>query len=350
MSKTKILYTIPNFRTAGSQYVLLSLFRNVDRTVFDPYICVENSIEVFPEEIPTECRLMFQWTGNKLQDLFGFKSLIKKYNIDIVHSWDYKSHYFEPLAAQIARVPYLYTKKNSGWSRRWKLKSLLSSHIAYDNPEMKDRFFNDSIFQKKITFIPHGVDVDVFKPLKKVPRTTFNIACIGNITTNKNQLFIIEALMALPKDVHLYFYGNEDDSYRKKIDEYLIANSLSDRVFIKSFVANVDIPQVYKNIDLFVLASFREGLPVSILEAMACGVPALSSDSGGGAKFLLPPEFIFSLENTKDLTDKILWFYNMSDDGKQNIKNSGRARVCNQHSVQKEVSDYERLYKKLIGN
>lgn len=348
MPKIKILYTIPNFRTAGSQYVLLSLYKGIDRTVFDPYICVERYPEMIPDVIPLNRRVVFEWTGNRLKDILNFRTILKEHKIDLVHSWDYKSNYLEAFACKIAGIPYLYTKKNDTWSKPWKLKSLFSKHIAYDNPLMKEQFFSSIVFRNKITFIPHGVDTNVFKPKEKLPHNTFNITSIGNIGSNKNQLFIIKALKDLPSDIHLHLYGNEDKLYRDKIDKYIFSNSLSNRVHFHGFVANLDIPMVYRNIDLFVLASMHEGLPVSILESMACGVPALSSDSGGGAKYILTPEYIFSLENPSELIDKILRFYNMQDAEKQSLADLGRLQVCKEHALEKEVSDYEKLYKKLV--
>jgi hypothetical protein len=44
-TKIKVLYTIPNFKTAGSQYVVLSLFKHIDTSKFEPFVAVEK----FPE-------------------------------------------------------------------------------------------------------------------------------------------------------------------------------------------------------------------------------------------------------------------------------------------------------------
>ena len=314
----KILYTIPNFKTAGSQYVLLALFRNIDKTVFDPYVCIEKFPETVPDDIPDERRLVFKWTANKAMNVFNFRSLLKTHKIDIVHSWDYKSNYLEALACRMAGVKYIYTKKNNAWSKKWLLKSWLSNHIAYDNPEMKLRFFNSSVLRKKISFIPHGVDTSVFKPLQKASAETFNMGCIGNINPNKNQLAIIKALNKLPKDVKLHLYGNEDEEYRILLDDYIIKNTLEGRVHFHGYIENSNIPDVLNNLDLFILSSFNEGLPVSILEAMACGVPVLSSDSGGGARYLLDTEYIFSLGNPDGLIQKILKIYNLEEKERKN--------------------------------
>ncbi|WP_410004691.1 glycosyltransferase family 4 protein [Aequorivita nionensis] len=348
--RIKILYTIPNFKTAGSQYVLLSLFRKIDKTVFDPYICVEKFPETVPDDIPDKRCLVFKWSSNKLKDTLNFRKLIKSHKIDVVHSWDYKSNYLEALACRMAGVKYIYTKKNNAWSKRWLLKSWLSNHIAYDNPEMKKRFFNSLVFRNKISFIPHGVDMEVFKPMEKLPHQNFNIGCIGNIGENKNQLFVIKVLDQLPEQVILHLYGNEDTKYREVLNLYIKNNGLEDRVHFHGFTENEKIPSILRSIDLFILSSINEGLPVSILEALACGVPVLSSDSGGGARYLLNSEYIFSLEAPDDLTQKILKIYYLEEVERKNLTKKGIQNIAENHTLSKEVNTYEKVYKTMVNS
>jgi len=342
------LFTIPNFKTAGSQYVLLSLFKNIDKTVFDPYVCIEKFPEIVPRDISEEKCLLFSWTGNILQDISGFRRLLKEHTIDVLHSWDYKSNFIEALSSRMAGVPYLYTKKNNAWSRRWKLKSLLSSYIAYDNPEMKSRFFNSYFIRNKISFIPHGVAMDIFKPFKKVPKQNFNIGCIGNIGENKNQLFVIKALKKLPAQITLHLYGNEDEQYRALLDAYIHSNGLENRVCFHGFIENNNLPSIFSTLDLFVLASLQEGLPVSILEAMACGIPVLSSDSGGGARYLLEDENIFSLEKPGQLQEKILKIYHLEAIERIALSKKRIKNIEDSHTLEKEVEAYEQLYLKIL--
>lgn len=329
--------------------MLLALFRRIDRTVFDPYICVEKYWELIPNDVSEDRRLVFEWTGNRMQDLMEFRRLLKKHKIDLLHSWDYKSNYMEALASKVAGVKYLYTKKNDAWSRPWKMKSFFSTHIAYDNPTMKDRFFNSFVFRNRTTFIPHGVDTDVFRPFKKAPSNFFNIGCIGNIGNNKNQLFIIKALKELPENVNLHLYGKEEKEYRARIDAYIDSNDLKHRVHFYGYIANEKIPSILKKMDLFVLASFQEGLPISILEALACGVPVLSSDSGGGARYLLDVEHVFSLNDIKELVEKVEKLYGMEETEKQVLIENGIHSVFKNHTIEKEVLAYDELYKNLIG-
>jgi len=343
--RIKVLYTIPNFKTAGSQYVLLSLFNAIDKTKFDPYVCVENYPELIPEEIPVDRRLRFQFSSHLKQDMWRFREMLKEHTIDIIHSWDYKSNYREPMGCRFAGVKYLYTKKNNAWSKKWFLKSLLSNHIVYNNPEMKKRFFSSFLFFKKTSFLPHGIDPTIFKPMsKRKKHSSFNIGCIGNINKNKNQLFLIQALPMLPKNVVLHLYGNEDEEYGALLRAYIQKHGLSKQVEMHGFVENIAIPKVLNTLDLFVLPSVQEGLPLVILEAMACGVPVLSSDSGGGSRYVLDSKYIFSLERKKEFVQKILKIFTLEKEERDEIKKKGIQKICENHSLIQEVKAYEKVY------
>lgn len=344
--KKRILFTIPNFKTAGSQYVVLSLFRNLNTEKFEPFICVENYPELIPVDIPLNRQLRFPFSSD-FQDLIGFRKLLKKNAIDIIHSWDYKSNYREALASRLAGVSYLYTKKNNAWSKKWFLKSLFSNHIVYDNPDMKKRFFNSFLLQKKSSFIPHGVDTCIFKAKDGTRKNSFHIGCIGNITANKNQLFLIKILPKLPETIVLHLYGNEDEEYGKILRDYIKKHDLYNRVKIHGFIENTAIPNILYTFDLFVLPSIHEGLPVSLLEAMACGVPVLSSDSGGGSRYLLDQKYIFTLADSEMLIEKILKMYSLSHTERNAIISRGIANIQKNHTLTKEVQAYERVYNAL---
>ncbi|WP_339699851.1 glycosyltransferase family 4 protein [uncultured Marixanthomonas sp.] len=346
--RIKVLYTIPNFKTAGSQYVLLSLFNRLDKTKFDPYVCVESYPELIPEEIPIDRRLTFQFSNHLKQDIRRFRKKLKAHAIDMVHSWDYKSNYREPLACRFAGVKYLYTKKNNAWSKRWMLKSILSNHIIYNNPEMKKRFFSSLLFHNKTSFIPHGIDTTVFKPFPSKSRDTFNLGCIGNINSNKNQLFLIKIIKSLPKNVVLHLYGNEEKEYRHMLNKYIQEYELESRVQFHGFIENNKISKILNTLDLFVLPSINEGLPVSILEAMASGVPVLSSDSGGGSRHLLDSKYIFSLKNPEELIEKILKIYQLENVKKNMIINQGIQTIHRNYTLINEVNSYENIYKTII--
>lgn len=347
--KIKILFTIPNFVTAGSQFVLLAIYNNLDQNIFDPKVLVEKHPETFPKEIKKEEQLFLPQFKKASTRIKKLSQLLKKEKIDIVHSWDYKSTSVEAIACRVASVKYIYTKKNNAWSKRWFAKSVLSSYIAYDNPEMKERFFTSYLLNNKVSFIPHGVDTKLFIPLeKKTVQNQFIIGCIGVLGENKNQLFLLKALTKLPSAVKMEFYGKSDKDYFEKLNNYIKDHNLKDRVTFKGFIENITIPEVLSSFTILVLASNNEGLPVTLLEAMACGIPVLSSDSGGGARYILTNNtggFIY--KNKEDFINKVTQLIK-DEQLLTSLSKSGRQRVITTFSIEKEVSAYESLYKKLF--
>ena len=350
-NKTRILYTIPNFKTAGSQYVVRSLLERLDKTQYEVFIGVERFPETIPQLVPKENRITFLRTGNWWNDVKSFSKKLKKHHIAIVHSWDYKSESIEAMGCKLAHVPYLFTKKNDAWSKRWFIKSVLAKHIAYDNPEMKRRFFSHGLLRNKSTFIPHGVDTRVFKPgaEKKTDIKIFNICTVGNIGENKNQLFLIEALRKLPEYVVLNLYGRADSGYLSTVKKTIAKYHLEDRVHIQGFVANEALPEVLQKQTVFVLPSKREGLPVSVLEALACGVPVLCSDSGGGARYIfgdLADEHIFEVDNQQNFMAKLKPL--LEDASYYSKKRQQTIKLVKQFDVHEEINSYSKLYKGLL--
>ena len=348
--KVRILYTIPNFKTAGSQYVVRSLLKGMDKSDFEVYIGVEKFPETIPPLVSKEHQISFSRTGHLWKDAVSFSRVLKKNKIDLVHSWDYKSEFVESIGCKLAFVRYLYTKKNDAWSKRWFLKSFLATHIAYDNPDMKRRFFSHGLLRNKITFIPHGVDTTLFKPSdeKKSHSKVFNICTIGNIGANKNQLFLIEVLQTLPEHVHLIIYGKAHALYLEQLKNEIKKKALESRVHIHGFVSNTVLPNILQKQDLFVLASKREGLPVSVLEALACGVPVLCSDSGGGSRYIfgnLADEHIFEVNNQQEFIALLKPF--LENSSYYSKKRLQAIDLAKQFDVQKEVSSYSNLYKSL---
>lgn len=349
-SKINILFTIPNFKTAGSQFVLLGIYKALDRAQFQPYVLVEKYPEIFPSEIIESERLHLTETVGKASYIHELADLLKVKKIHVLHSWDYKSNSIEALACRKAGVAYLYTKKNNSWSKRWFAKSLLASHVAYNNPEMRMRFFDSIWLRNKITFIPHGLNQAVFYPREK--QTEINkvtIGCIGVLGPNKNQLFLLKALAQLPANFQVFFFGKEESSYRKKMNEYIIEKNLENRVFFNGYIANEKIPEAMATFNISVLSSVQEGLPLSIMEAMACGVPILSSNSGGGARYLLEEvsdDCIFELDTPDQLISQLLKLSEQPELSER-LKVYGQERIAAHFSIKRETSAYQTIYQKL---
>ena len=125
-----------------------------------------------------------------------------------------------------------------------------------------------------------GVTVDVDRAGKRrsigVPEDAFVIVSAGELNKNKNTEVIVRAL----KDVEGAHYvacgvGPEEDNLRKLAKEL----GVFDRFHLMGY--RTDMPEVMACADVFVMMSFREGMPRAILEAMDLGLPCVGSDTRG---------------------------------------------------------------------
>lgn len=146
---------------------------------------------------------------------------------------------------------------------------------------------------KHTMYIP-GVGIDLNKFGKsqidvKKKRTELNIPTdctlllsVGELNENKNHQRVIHALIQLPENVHYAIVGIDHlDGYNQKLAEEL---RVADRVHILGY--RKDVSEIYAMSDIFVFPSYREGLSVSLMEAMATGLPCVVSKIRGNSDLI----------------------------------------------------------------
>jgi glycosyltransferase involved in cell wall biosynthesis len=155
---------------------------------------------------------------------------------------------------------------------------------------------------------------------EKISRKIFRIVTCSNIHKVKRVHLIVKALSEI-KDISIEWLHFGDGLLRKKIEE-AIAESLGKNinVFLKGRIANAEILKFYieNECSLFISASESEGgRPVSIQEALSCGIPVIATNVGGNGEIVKHYEngiLINKDFSNEDLTNAIRMFYNMSQD------------------------------------
>jgi len=136
--------------------------------------------------------------------------------------------------------------------------------------------------------VPNGVDLQRFTPSHThVDDGSLRLICVGRLIERKGQHHLIEAVKRLTDEgvaVTLDLVGSGD---AKAANEALVARlDLSARVRFHGYVPRENIAQFYGSSDVFVLASFNEGMSVALLEAMASGLAVLVTPTGGTAELV----------------------------------------------------------------
>lgn len=146
------------------------------------------------------------------------------------------------------------------------------------------------ISERKITQIYNGVDTLRFHPSKnKTPGKPVVIGTVGRMQPVKDQLTLVKAFIRLhelaPKfrgSLRLLIVG--DGPLKNEAEALLQASGLADQASFPG--ARQDVPDLMREMDLFVLPSLAEGISNTILEAMATGLPVVATDVGGNPELV----------------------------------------------------------------
>jgi glycosyltransferase involved in cell wall biosynthesis len=133
----------------------------------------------------------------------------------------------------------------------------------------------------KLEVSPLGVDLSIFTPRKARPQpASLEVVCVGRLVPAKGQHVLLEAVANLVRAGHqlrLRLVGDGPD--RPSLER--AAAQLDGAVIFEGSVNQDKVLQIYGDADIFVLASFAEGIPVVLMEAMAMEIPCISTYVAG---------------------------------------------------------------------
>jgi colanic acid/amylovoran biosynthesis glycosyltransferase len=123
-----------------------------------------------------------------------------------------------------------------------------------------------------------GVDPKVFRPVRKKRCGKPTLVCVGRLCPAKGQHILIESCAALGRkgvDFKLVLVGDGPD--RKSLEKLVIKLGIEQFVTFTGALGQKEVQDRYREADIFVLPSFAEGVPVVLMEAMAMGLPVIST-------------------------------------------------------------------------
>ncbi|MBU1290166.1 glycosyltransferase [Patescibacteria group bacterium] len=194
---------------------------------------------------------------------------------------------------------------------------------------------------RKLKTIHNGIDFEAisFLPREEAQRKLINktsplvIGTIAEWTKNKGLKYLLEAVKKIKdKEFDIIFIGSGENPDKKQIQELVEKHPLKKNIHLIEFVENA--AAYLKAFDIFVLPSLKEGLPYTILEAMAAEVPIIATNVGGIPEILSLN--LIQPKNSQQLAEKIKYFIN----NRENIKQ----KISSKFSLEKMVKETKELY------
>jgi len=303
----RILHLITSMPVGGAENLILTTINHLDPTRFSSVLCCIQSKGILGDEAEHSGIKLVALDRMKrkrfdLQAVEAIAAIIRREHIDVVHCHLYHAALYGRLAARRTGVSSVVTVHNvysrPKWHRRlinWWLGRHTARIIGVSQPVGNDVIRYDCIAPEKLIVIPNGIDLapmlqtldrETAKSRLGLPAGAQVIGCVGRLESQKGHRFLLEVLSMLRNKrgdcPHLVIVGtgSELGNIRQGIENM----HLEDRVQLLG--TRRDIPEILAALDLFVLPSLWEGLPLALLEAMAAGVPVIASAVGGVGEVL----------------------------------------------------------------
>ena len=241
-----------------------------------------------------------------LKSLGRMISYMKKINPDVVIT-----HGNYRLVARIAaittRVPVIiHVEHNiSSYKKMYHiiinriLARFTDSIVCVSNTARDSLLEIEKTYPKKVIVIPNGVNIERFSNSDREEDIVgpLRIGIVARFYEQKGHIFFVEAaerIVREDRDVEFWLVG--DGPFRAKIEAQVAARGLQE--YCRFFGFRADVAPLFKQLDIFVLSSLWEGMPISLLEAQYYGIPSVVTNVGGNPEvitngfngFLVPPK------------------------------------------------------------
>ena len=234
---------------------------------------------------------LFQWSYRAwlLAD-----SLSKKNRYDICHCWfGWPPGVIGYLLRK--RFPYIVSLRGSdvpGYNSRLKYLDRIffkflcqivwrHSHAVVSNSQYLRNLAKNTCAKTNIQVIYNGVDSHRFYPGKRSKRIELNFMFVGRLIERKGLIYLLEAfkrLCAKHPGSRLQIVGS--GPLQKKMKYFCRENNITERVRFVGGVPHAEMRTIYQQADVLVLPSLSESLSNAALEAMACGLGLITTDTG----------------------------------------------------------------------
>lgn len=360
----RVMFFTTSLPVGGAETLLMNLVRRLDRQRFAPEIACLKEPGPLGEVLAAEMPLHSQLLTSKydLRVLLRIRRLLRERQIDAVVTVGAGDKMFwGRLGAKLAGVPVILSALHStGWPDSiGRLNRLLTpitdGFIGVADAHAEHLVANEGFPQERVHTVYNGVDTERFAPGDSntlrdelgIPAKSPIVGILAALRPEKNhELFLAGAQrirQALP-DAQFVIIG--DGERRQPLQALAAELGIAD---VTHFLGSrSDVADILPSIDVVALTSHNEASPVSILEALSCGVPVISARVGSVPETVIPGETgeLFDAGNLDGFVSAILALLRDAS-LRETLGCQGRRRVVQHCSLTAMVSGYESLIIKL---
>jgi glycosyltransferase involved in cell wall biosynthesis len=205
---------------------------------------------------------------------------------------------------------------------------------------------------ERLKVVHCGIEAARFENPASLPEGPLRLAAIGRFVEQKGQMILLRAMAEVVKthpEVHLALIG--DGEMRQDLEAAIVAAGLQNNVTLTGWLPEAGVRQELAAAHALVMPSFAEGLPMVVMEAMACARPVLATYIAGTPELVLPGEtgWLVPAGDVAIMATAIVELAETPQARLQAMGQAGRARVLLRHDSDREAGKLAALFHKACG-
>jgi glycosyltransferase involved in cell wall biosynthesis len=246
--------------------------------------------------------------------------------------------------------------QKSGWFRRIDIDDVDLKHVIFCSEFRHRQHVEQGLPLGDFRVVYNGIDVDRFDARRRPAGDRLRVMFCGRLVPDKGAHTAIEAMKEVVaggcRSINLTIVGGPSHpwEYSERLREMVAANRLEEYVEFAGAVSNDRIAEVYGRHDVLVFTSIcDEGLPVTMLEAMACGLTVIGTTTGGSSEILREgvTGLTFTPGNGAELAERLIQVAAEPDHAKR-LGIAGRKFVLESFGIE-EVCDQTEDYLRTVA-
>jgi glycosyltransferase involved in cell wall biosynthesis len=292
--------------------------------------------------------------SSKYGQIVKLRQIFRENKIQVVHSHNTYAQFYASIAAKITGVPViLNTQHGRGCGPNWKAKlqfkiaNLLSDKVLAVSEDARLLCQNQDTWNKrKIETLWNGIDVKRFAyhgPALRGPAIT-----VSRLSPEKDLTSMLHAVYLVVKtkpEFKLRIVGEGKE--RPKLEA--LCKELQIEKNVELLGERQDVPELLAESSFYVGSTLSEGISLTLLEAMAIGLPIVTTNVGGNPEIVVDGEtgILVNPSQPKTLAEGILNMYEHQHRW-ATMSEAGRKRVEKNFDINRMIREYEQLYQTLL--
>ena len=353
-SPLTVVHVVASLDVGGLERVVLDLVTHADRTRVTPrVVCLEHPGALAPRfvaaGIPVDC---LPPTPGMPRRILRLARLLRDIGADVMHAHNVKAHLHGVLAARLAGVPVSVSTKHGRNFPTTSLSraanrlacGLCSDLVGVSNDCAAIWRDVESADAAKVSVIINGIDLTAFPHSPGKGDEPARAVSVARLSAVKDPLTLLEAtrrVIERQPAFRLDLVG--DGPLRLEVEAAIAQLRLGDAVRVHG--NRDDVAAVLRGASFFVLASTSEGVSLTLLEAMATGLPVVATRVGGTPEVVAHGEtgLLVPPRAPEQLADAMLWLLRRPDI-RRRMGSASRQRAEERFNLLSTVDTYERMY------